>query len=323
LPGINPIAATFPHYKEKTMSLSRKSTDTAKLKNKIYVNQQADNTVAALESADIGSIFVLSLQDTWALFLESTAKYFLFPVATLTTAIRAIIAWREVALQHGKGITVPAAIVETLAALAIGIAVVGTLVFNTVFAAISPIIFAAVIGAKSLFSLGVSFYFTVKAFSTDNSTLKSDYTKQAVAAGISALSGLLLTVAIVFTMSLAKSAFAVFGIVAGVLGLGLALYKVNQTLKPVRNQYEFVVTDAVSSPLTQNSSTYHCQNSLNKTLAHPKFEGTNVKVSSTSELDSDQQNTFIPDNESKNASKDALVSAQPAMASLSWGGFSK
>lgn len=168
--------------------------------------------VGAFDSLNLATIFSLFLKDFLHQFLEQTGKYFLFPVAAAASLISATLAWRQAYLDR-KTRSIGRALVETGAALAITTVVIGSLVAASIFAAIAPVVFAAVLAAKTLYHAASAFYYF----------LQGDYAL-AKANTVATFAGVLATVAVVGVMLLGKTALAVAGIAAGVVGTVYAVY---------------------------------------------------------------------------------------------------
>lgn len=191
---------------------------------KILNNQRIDLAVGTVDSLAISTIFTMFLTEVMQRFLEESARFVLFPIAAASAVIRAGLAWRQAKLENGKNGSVGRAIVETIAALAVGTAVVGGLVATALFATISPIIFTATMGAKTLFHLGSASYYWGKSAKTHDSEKREQYRNAARTHLIGTVASGLVTFAVGFVMLAAKSMVAVLGISAGVVTAGLSFY---------------------------------------------------------------------------------------------------
>lgn len=243
-------------------------SDRYKREKKISHNKKMEAVAMGVDALDLGGIFVLSVDTLLAQFLQSMAKYFLFPVAALMGILRSILAWRQVALERGKQSgTIVAALVETIAALGITTAVVGGLLFSWIFQNFPPMIFAGVMGFKAIYNAISSIYYWGKSSGTDDST--QEYKLKAIGHAISAVVNVLATAAVTLVMIvMAKPLFAVLGIAAGTIGVGYAIYKVCTTpalpTPPVNeNAMDVEITQ---EPVKQIRNTRDVYNSLNDTL---------------------------------------------------------
>src|SRR5262245_35854900 len=114
--------------------------DKKKRKAAIKRNQQISLAVSFFESMDLAAIYTMFLKDVLRKCLEKTGKNFMFPLAAGASVIQAILAWRQAALD-GKTRSIVRAVVETISAAAITVAVVGSLAASTLFAAATPLVF--------------------------------------------------------------------------------------------------------------------------------------------------------------------------------------
>lgn len=233
-----------------------------------YISQKVDSVAIGLDALDIGTVFVLTAEATLQRILEETAKFILFPVAALLNIFRAIISWRDAAANKGKNGTGFNAFVETVAAVGITIAVVGGLAFSYIFAPITPIIFASVMAFKTLANGLASAFYWGKYFASNDAESKRIYktkgTMYAGAATVTLFAGL----AVTSVMILLQSYMSFLGIMAGVIGVGVAIYKWRQSNKPVQpsatqeNQDDY--DDEMSNSPKQLSSTALLQPTLKK-----------------------------------------------------------
>lgn len=190
-------------------------------------NQKIILDVAIVDSMNLTAIFTLFLKETFAKFLEEIGKFFMFPLAAMAGCIQAVLAWRQAGLDDGKASSIGRAVVETASAIAITTAVIGGLVGATTFALAAPIIFTATLAAKAVYHIGLSiyhFYQSAKAWAKNDVAGHASHLAAARANAIAATALILATVAVSLVMLAGKTAFAVFGVISGVIGTGYAIY---------------------------------------------------------------------------------------------------
>lgn len=205
---------------------------------------------ATVDSIDIAAIFGTFLTDVGHRFLEETGRFFMFPIAAMASAIRAVLAWRQVKIDKGENGTIGRAVVETVGALAVVTAVVGGLAAASFAAVASPIIFVAALAAKTLFHLASSIYYFAKSFKSSNTQQETQhYRAMALSNVIGTVALALATVAVGFVMIMAKPALAILGVIAGTIGTAFGLYKLCTTPTPPANGYTTLASDEpVTSP---------------------------------------------------------------------------
>jgi hypothetical protein len=196
-------------------------------------NAIAQASSGVIESLSLATIYTMFFKPFLFQFLEEIGKYFLFPIVAGGAVVHAVLAWRQAYIDGGKTRSVVSAVVETIAAVAIVIAVVGSLAATALFALAAPIIFTAVIAGKTLFNAGSAIYYGIKAASTKETELdkhgeskKDKYTALAKAKGMAAIAGVFATVAVVAAFLLAKvaaAAIAAAGIPVVIAGAGIGI----------------------------------------------------------------------------------------------------
>lgn len=197
----------------------------------IRKHQLGELTVSAVDALDISFIFTMFAKQTYQLWLESYFKYALFPIAAAANIIKALLAWRGVAIerneQTGKVKTnlVLRAMVETLVAAAITVAVVGGLAFASIFSSVSPIIFTAALAAKSFYHLLASVYYFGKASAATTLESKKENRNLAVSNAVIGAAVGLTSAAVALVMIVAKPFLAPLGILAGLIGASFAIVK--------------------------------------------------------------------------------------------------
>lgn len=237
----------------------------------ILNNQKAELSVTAVEALDISAIFLLFL-DIFRKLLETYFKYVLFPIAAAGNIIKAVLAWRQVTLEHDeltgklKSNLILRAIVETLAATAITVAVIGALAFASVFSTISPIIFAATLGAKSAFHLLCTVFYAGKISFAQDPVNKNECKKQIYNNAMASVSSGLTSLAVVCVMILAKPFLAPIGIAAGLVmglyalaALGSLVFKSLKKPQPTSSSSNNPTEnhDGPDRPLTNNTKLHN------------------------------------------------------------------
>ena len=188
------------------------------------LNQQVDLAFGVLDSANFTTIFTLFLTEVTTRMLQDTARFILFPVSGAMAAIHAILAIRQAKLNGGKNGTLLNAVIESVSALAVITAVVGGFVAASIFATVSPIIFTAIMSAKTLYHFGATCYYLGCAAIEKDKQLKAEYRAAAFGHGVATTAGALATVAVALVMIAAKPLLGILGIVSGAIGMGFALY---------------------------------------------------------------------------------------------------
>lgn len=189
----------------------------------MLVNIQASAFTLFLEHLDLAAVYALFLHPVLHAFLEEIGKYFMFPFAAAANAVLSVLAWRQFYLDRSTSSAIHAA-VQTAAAIAISIAVIGALVATAIFSLATPIIFTATLGAKALYHAGVAFYSLFKSTQANTPEEKEIHLKAAKAQGISALAGLMATAAVACVFLFGKLAVAALGLGVSIFLAGYAAY---------------------------------------------------------------------------------------------------
>ena len=197
----------------------------------ILQGQKIATAVGFLDSVNFGGIFALFLKDFLRQVLEQTLKYILFPLAILTSAIQALLAWRDAKLARGRHGTLVRAIIETIAFAAITTAIIGALAFTALFANIPAMIFTIVLGGKTFFHAGSAAYYLGKSTITNNPAEKKQYREIAKGNAIASVACLFSASAVVGVMLLGKEILAILGLVASVIGISFSSYRGYQLYK--------------------------------------------------------------------------------------------
>jgi hypothetical protein len=213
----------------------------------ITATKTASLLVGFLDQLDFTAIFSMFFKSFLHVFLEEIGKYFLFPIAAGATIIQASLLWYQTYLEGGNKRTMARALLETFAAVAVTVAVVGGLVFATTFALATPIIFAATLALKTLFHAASTFYFLGKWSNAVTDKKKQEYMKLAKDNGVAAVAGIIATAAVVTVFIFGKFALGALGVGAGVLGAGFTLYKGISMYKESRKNHTAINLEEVKS----------------------------------------------------------------------------
>lgn len=249
----------------------------------IYKIKAADSIVAGVDAANLGAIFGLFLVKTGQEFLETTGHFYLFPLAAIATFLRAVFAWREQQLSQGKHGTFARALVEGATFLAVGTAVVGGFFWATLSTLISPIIFTATLGAKSLYHAGSACYYLGKSVATHDEQEKVHYRSMAKAHAIGFVVGTLATISVGFVMLAGKSIMAIAGVVAAGIGVVYAGYNAVVSFKQLKKKetelpaHEKLESKVDESELEKKSS-YVPQPSPSRLLREQKTVENDVRL---------------------------------------------
>ncbi|HAF87147.1 MAG TPA: hypothetical protein DCG13_01125 [Legionellales bacterium] len=213
--------------------------------------------VGLIDAINIGIIYTLFLKPVLFSFYEQIGKYIFFPVTAAAALISAALSWRQAYITKGKLSSVITASIDTLAAMAITIAVIGSLVASSIFLLATPIIFTAVMAGKTLFSAVSVVYYLGRALDTAVPKKKSKYYGLAKEQFIATLAGIIATAATIGVFLLGKSFLAGIGIAAAVIGSALAVRHGYQSIKAMVK--------------TSNNATSETS-CLNKATRHQTFE---------------------------------------------------
>lgn len=155
-------------------------------------------------------------------FGVSLMRYFFLPLSAVVSVFGAVFAWREAKIERYQGISVPRALVESVAAVATIAAAATAVVLTGALAFVGPVILAGAIGLRSVFKAAEAIFYGVKAARADNVVERSDYKSRAAIAGTEAVVGAViaagLVVAQVFAGPVVQAVAWVSGIVASIVG---------------------------------------------------------------------------------------------------------
>lgn len=268
--------------------------------------------VGFLDALNIGSIYTMFLSPILLKFLEETAKYFLFPIAAGAACIQAILAWRQAYIDKGETRSLVWAGIETVSAIAITAAVIGTLVATAKFVLASPIIFTVVTVGKLVFHLGAANYYRgkaerekellqeanikpdlieknkgmdkikfyekneIKKIKQDNLALAKNHTISAGAGFFAALAipGLFLLAA----TGVGQIVLATVGIVGAVAGAGLAVYYGYKNFKAAQSVKKQMINSSNGlSSVSEKTGSSNSNNMLHNTTNMQKTMNHNNK----------------------------------------------
>lgn len=193
--------------------------------------------VAAVDLADFSAIFIMLSKEMFRITYEVAAKYIMMPLSAAANIIQAILAWRQAYLNRFEGHSVVNAVIETIGAAAITIAVVGALAFTALFTIAAPAMFAATFLMKATYNLVNAVYFGVKAAKEQDPVKEAEYSNKSKESVIGAFIGVFGAVAVLGVMIFGKAALAVVGIAIGAIGAAIMLGKcIHAAMKNPRHE---------------------------------------------------------------------------------------
>lgn len=189
----------------------------------------ASSSVHAIDSINLGAIFLMTGSLFLHAILESTAKFAMFPFAAALLILNTVLTWRMAALNKYEGSSVARAVVETIGAIAVTAAVTGSLVgavvLSGIFAIAGPAIFAATMTMKTLANIGFAIYHGVMAARENDPVKKAEHKLKVIesiaGAVIAAMAGAAITVVMIF----AKPALFFIGVIGSGLGTIMGIAK--------------------------------------------------------------------------------------------------
>jgi len=198
------------------------------------VNTATSLTVGLLDSLDLTAIFTMFLRPFLHRFLEETGKYFMFPFAAGAALVQAGLKWWEVYLNGGKARTVAEASVESVSAMGVTAAVVGILAAPLLFGHITPLLFAAMVGGKTLWNAGSAIYYLAKGIASPEN--RSENLKTAANLAVVTVAGILATAAVTAVFVLAHAFLAPLGVAAGAIFTCFIAYNGYKKWREVRER---------------------------------------------------------------------------------------
>lgn len=187
--------------------------------------QIATAVTVALSALNLAGYLYMAASEMLVPMLEAVGKYIFFPFAALTSIMYAVFAWYHYSLERTNHLLFKA-IVETIGAVAMTIAVIGFLAFEPLFAIAGPVIFATFLGLKTLFQLGTAIYYGCMALATNDHVLKHEYRNKVKHAILSTVAGALTTFALIAVELVAMPYLAIFGILAGAFAAACAVVRI-------------------------------------------------------------------------------------------------
>ncbi len=213
------------------------------------VNTATSLIVGLFDSLDMTAIFTMFLRPFFHRFLEETGKYFMFPFAAAAGLVQAGLKWWEVYLNGGKARTVAEASVETVGSIGITVAVVGILVAPLLFAHITPYLFAAMVGGKTLWNAGSAIYYLAKGIASPEN--RSQNLKTAANLAVVTVAGIFATAAVTAVFVLAHAFLAPLGVAAGAIFTCFIAYHGYKKWREVREKNQQAQLNE-SAPLLGN-----------------------------------------------------------------------
>lgn len=204
--------------------------DPADTKAKLKNLERIDSMAAGIDAADISSIFALFLKETTRLLFEHTLKYVLGPIAVAMNIIRMCASWRKYHLQKNNNV-LSQAIIESIAAAAVTVAIGGSIFFSALFSVAAPAIFVSLLSLKTVYCLGHAIHDSIEMQRNDNTLDKQHYKKQAILHGLFA--GALATITVGIGLSMIGHYFtlAALAVAGGIGATFVAGYRFLNTFK--------------------------------------------------------------------------------------------
>ena len=185
------------------------------------------------DSLDLGVILALHFpHEALKVILEAT-KFFLFPFAIFTNVYMAIYAIR-VAWKERTQSKILHAVIETIAALVVAVAVMASLIFHTATAAIVPLVFTLNLAAKGFYHWMRAIYYGVSGYLEKDEVKKQAHNDLAKGAVKSATSLTLLALGVGFIMLMTSSVMHIIGPIVGVIGAVLGIFFAYKEIKKIK-----------------------------------------------------------------------------------------
>ncbi|EKE01354.1 MAG: hypothetical protein ACD_21C00155G0002 [uncultured bacterium] len=222
-------------------------------------NGKAEFGIGIVSSANNVAIFSLFFTSTLRTFLTEFGQFIFFPATAALSIIQMGLAIRAAHLD-GKKSSILKAAIETVSAVGLTTVVVGGIAAAAVFSAVTPIVFAAVVGLRVAYHAVSSIYYGIKSVLTNDTTKKQAYQEQAKAHAVGTLASSLALVGIVGVLMLGKYLLGALAIGANILGLGYGIYKAvtAKPTPPATNHYRPLVSNdepTLSADKTNDLST--------------------------------------------------------------------
>ena len=192
----------------------------------IHDNGQIQSAIAAAECGNRTTMFFALFSSKLASIYAELLRYYIMGIGAVAANLNAIFCWRQAYLNHFEPYSLSKAIFETVCALATNAATIGILGFTAMFGVISPAIAAGVLGCKTIFNTIAAIVFGVQTYRCKDPIQKAALRIKARDCALLAVACALATAAVVAVMIFAKPVAAVIGIMAGVLGVAIAINKI-------------------------------------------------------------------------------------------------
>jgi hypothetical protein len=186
------------------------------MKDKKKINSLIQSIVGFIDGLNLGFIYSSFLIPLFHQFMMEVGKYIFFPMCVLAQIILSVLNWHQCYLDGMKPRAMVTAMVNSIAAVALTIAVCGGLFALSVFAIVTPIMFAATTIANTLFHMGSMIYYLVKLYNEKDPIIRSEYKSMVKAEVIASVVGVIATGAVVGVLLLGKLFLAPLGILVGV-----------------------------------------------------------------------------------------------------------
>lgn len=240
-------------------------------KRKIAQNYQLRAGASVVENLGLATIYTMFLHPLLKSFLETLGRYILFPVLIVASLTQAILAWRQASLDKWKSRSILHAVVETVTAVTLTSAVIGTLAFAATFTIITPLIFVAVGAGNAIYKGGAAIYNDVKSVRAKTEEAKNKYHARAIQHGIGAVASLIGAAVTASVFLLGKTVIAAVGIALGLFAVGMGIYngvKAHQAQQALEQSPEPLLDeDHQPKPKQKPANTLGIVNALNPSKA--------------------------------------------------------
>lgn len=237
-------------------------------------NQITSIITSTLDNLSLMTYFGLYATPVLFEFLISVGKHFLLPINMAASLIYATLAWRQAHIERNKrnktkSYLIFRAVIETISAIGISAAVIGSMFFSSAIGMMSSLIFAINAAVKTLINTGTAIYHCVKAAAKSNAAAKQKHKDKAKNFAIQAVAGLVGTIAITIIMVFGKTALFGLGIASGVLNLIILATKVPALMRKAKKGPPLLETEGcelrtMPTSTLRTSSTSGIRNALNK-----------------------------------------------------------
>ncbi len=202
------------------------SPEEAQRQQAIHDNGQVQSAIAAAECGNRATMFFMLLSSKLTIIYAEFLRFYVMGIGAVAANLNAIFCWRQAYLNHFEPYSLAKAIFETVCALATTAATIGVLAFAAMFGVISPAIAAGVLGCKTVFNTIAAIVFGAQAYRCQDPVQKAALRIKARDSALFAVACALATAAVVAVLIFAKPIAAILGIMAGVLGVAITVYKI-------------------------------------------------------------------------------------------------